>query len=119
MKTERPLLHRRLKEVYNISVREDEEGMHLTRKRRVSLARFRAGHHTELRSGQKMVGKSDTAQCRLCGAEEESTRHVWMECPEMEDLRWRYGLSGDMAELVENPVSVETLITRMLRRLDA
>ena len=117
LKTEKPLQHPALREVYVTGVKEEEEGEQLTRKQRVNLARFRTGHHTKLRRWQHMVGLANTAECRLCGAGEESAKHIWTECPELEDLRRRFNLGETMGELTESPVPAEALLSKILRRL--
>ena len=35
--------------------------------------------------------------CLLCGGEEETVRHIVMECAELEEIRTRYGAYGTEA----------------------
>jgi ribonuclease HI len=112
-----PMQHQRLRGRYEGGIREGEEdGM--TREERSDLSRFRTGHHPALRSWRARVEGGDP-KCRLCGAPEETAEHLWVECPEVEDLRFRWGLGQDVRELVDGPVPAVTFLRKILRRLGA
>ena len=56
-----------------------------------------------------MVGRDEEVSCRLCGVEEESAAHLWMECEALMDQR--------MAELAEHPVRAMAMLRVILSHL--
>jgi hypothetical protein len=112
----REIVHDRIRRTYRGPVREVEERV-LSRGDRVDLARFRAGHHPDVRRWKVMIGETGETGCRLCGKGEETCEHLWVECEALEALRHRYELGRDLAELVERPVPAMALLSALLRRL--
>jgi ribonuclease HI len=111
--------HPRLREVYTRSLREEEEDS-MGRADRVDLTRFRTGHHPRLGKWRRMVEGGEEADpgCRLCGeGGEESSEHLWMDCPAFALDRMQMELGDSMDELVRSPVSAMALLRKILRRL--
>ena len=89
----------------------------MSREDRVNLVRFRSGHHPRLKLWRTMIGLEEDPSCRLCGEEEETARHLWMECPAMEMDRRTQFLGRRMAELTQSPTRVQALLRIIFRRL--
>ena len=101
---------------YEVEVRESrEEG--LTKGERVHLARFRSGHNTTLRKWRKLVGLELPAECRLFAEEEESSDHLWLRCPALEEERRRDCFGGELGELFEDSVRSVATLRKILSRL--
>jgi ribonuclease HI len=112
-----PIVHDRTRATYGVGTRERKE-LDMSREQAVDLARFRSGHHTATRRWQAMVGLVESAACRLCGGgEEESSEHLWVQCPALEALRFRHGLGRSLRELVEDPVRSLAMLSIVLSRL--
>ena len=77
--------HKRTREMYLSGVMEKEG--ELSREDQVKLARFRSGHHTQLRRWLVMVKREEDETCRFCREEEESSEHLWMPSPTWGYLR--------------------------------
>jgi hypothetical protein len=82
---------------------------------RVDLARFRAGHHPDVRRWKVMIGETGETDCTLCGKGEETCEHLWVECEALEALRHRHEIGRDLSELVERPVPAMALLSSLLR----
>ena len=108
--------HERTRETYRSGVKEEKEG-ELSREDQVNLARFRSGHHTQLRRWLVMVKREEDETCRLCGEEEESSEHLWVRCPALALLRLQHELGTSLSELVESPVRAMALLRIILSRL--
>ncbi|CAI9735982.1 RNA-directed DNA polymerase from mobile element jockey-like [Octopus vulgaris] len=81
------------------------------------MIRFRSGHHPALRQWQKMAGRSDTDQCRLCNEEVESAEHLWLRCPALMMERYIRQLGATMDEMIRLPSAALALLRVILRRL--
>ena len=108
--------HEKTRKTYRGGVREERE-RGLSREEQVNLARFRSGHHTQLRRWLVMVGREEDEICRLCGEEEESSEHLWVRCPALALLRFQHELGTSLNELVESPVRAMALLRVILSRL--
>jgi ribonuclease HI len=108
--------HERTRQTYRTGVREDRE-KDLTKQETVDLARFRAGHHTKLRSWGRMIGRDGEATCCLCGEEEENSEHLWVRCPALARDRMEHRMGGGLWEMVDSPVQVIALLRIILSRL--
>ena len=64
-----------------------------------------------------MVGGEESAECRLCGEEEESSEHLWLRCPALETVRRRDAVGGEFEELFRDPVRSVAFLRYILRRL--
>jgi hypothetical protein len=90
----------------------------MTRKDRVQLARFRSGHSPDLNNFKRKIKRDEPAECRLCGAEEESNIHILCDCPAMTNTRM--SIFGDVAvpgDMIRKPTETLTLLRSFLRRL--
>ena len=108
--------HERLREVYTRELRVEEATM--GREERTNLTRFRTGHYPKLRKWRVMVGREENPECRLCGYEEKSASHLWLECEVIGGLRRRHQLGRSLAELVERTLSAWAMLRVILSRLD-
>ena len=109
------LTHPRLTALYTTRPREEEAL--LQKADRTDLIRFRCGHHPHLRRWQHMTGMSETDSCRLCTDEEESSEHLWLQCPAFIAEHQHLGLGRTFDELVRLPCTSLVLLRIILRRL--
>lgn len=59
----------------------------------ISSRRFRMGHSMELMSYLHRINMSESATCRLCDEEDETTEHVTLRCPALDMKRMEVGIS--------------------------
>ena len=97
--------------------REEEEEALLQKADRTDLIRFRCGHHPHLRRWQHMTGMSEMDSCRLCAEEEESSEHLWLQCPAFIAECQSIGLGRTFDELVRLPCASLALLRIIFRRL--
>ena len=116
LREEKEVRHQALRNMYQREIRKKEEAT-LSRKDCLDLARFRTGHHTDLRRCRKMFGRDSTDECRLCGKDVESSAHLWTECGALLDLWRRHQLGEVMSELVEHPNLAMAMLREILSRL--
>ena len=45
--------------------------------------------HNYLNRHSHLLGEAESAECRLCGEEEETSEHVLCECPALNETRFR------------------------------
>ena len=110
------LTHHRLTALCTTRLREEEEAL-LQKADRTDLIRFRCGHHPHLRRWQHMTRMSETDSCRLCAEEEESSEHLWLQCPAFIEERQRLCLGSTFDELVRLPCASLALLRIIFRRL--
>ena len=82
----------------------------LPRQTRVSLARFRCGHHTKLRAYQHRLDPNIDASCQLCtnAAAEHTTLHIFT-CPHLDRLREDSGMTG-VHDLWQDPLAASRFL---------
>ena len=88
----------------------NENEASLPRQTRVSLARFRCGHHTKLRAYQHRLDPNTDASCQLCvtAATEHTTQHIFT-CPHLDGLRQDSGVTG-VRDLWLNPLAASRFL---------
>ena len=104
------------RETFRSGVKEEKEA-ELSQEDQVNLARFRSGHHTQLRRWLLMVKRDEFETCRWFGEEEESSEHQWIRCPAMTLLWLQHKLGTSLSELVESKFWAMTLLRIILSRL--
>lgn len=111
--------HHLAKEVYAKKIDMVKESS-MDRRTSENLSRFRTGHHTELKHWMKLAGKSDDEKCRLCGDGEETTQHLFQDCPALDSLRQRLFQNPypPLRTLVDDPLMSGMFVEETLRRLN-
>jgi len=100
------LTHPCLLQLYTTAIKE-VEGSTLSKHDRSDVIRFRRGNHPELRRWQTLVNKSESTECRLCGEDEESAEHLWLQCPARDAAHQRLDLGRSFDELIRLPTTDE------------
>lgn len=82
------------------------------RKREVIIARLRIGH-TRLTHGHLMA-KSEPPICETCGLP-LTVKHIFTECRQYEDLRDKHNLTGSLAEILKDDISIIDSVIKFLK----
>ena len=98
----RRISHERALAIYGGGEVNYERETFLGRAEARSFWRFRMGHSLELNSYRHRIGMEESAECRRCHEDEETTEHVLLHCPAMAVLRQQAGITS-MGDLCRNP----------------
>ena len=77
----------------------------LPRLDRVSLARFRCGHHPSLPSYKHRIGRAQSDSCTWCNADVGTAEHVLLHCPSLHEHRHTHDIHS-LEHLWSRPVQV-------------